>query len=232
MSFPVRFTGSRARFEQAARRSIVAAVVAVAFTACATPQPVVTSQTLPLTTHAAFFSQETGAPLVFDPQVFVADPEAPAATGAQNIAHVAGYRNARPYDAASTPVFSATGVPLGMTSTQWFAAGGTARLTPLPDGTTRIALALDGLRPGGVYDLFENHFDRQPVGFTPLDGTGATTRFVAGLDGKADVIVLAPQPLTHDNAILVVYHSDRETHGLERGPIGMTAHHQAIVRIP
>lgn len=216
-----------------ARGLLTAMMVAVAATGCASTSPPATpGQTLNLVTHAAFFSQESHQPMVLDPQVFVAQSGAMAATGPQNITHVAGYRNALPSDSAASMIFSATGTPLGMTATQWFAAGGSATLTPLSDGSERIELSLTGLRPGGVYDLFENHFDQQPVGFTPLDGTGQSTHFVAGLDGKAAVSVLAPQRLTHDNAILVVYHSDRETHGLERGPIGVTAHHQAIVRIP
>lgn len=214
------------------RQFLARSMAALALSGCAsTNAPSIASQTLPFVTHAAFFSQETHQPMVLDPQVFVAQGGNPPGTGPQNIAHVAGYRNALPSDPASTMIYSAIGIPLGMTSTQWFAAGGAATLTPLADGSERIELALSGLRPGGVYDLFENHFDQQPVGFTPLDGTGKSTRFVAGLDGKAVMLVVAPQRLTHDNAILVVYHSDRETHGLERGPIGVTAHHQIIVRI-
>ena len=209
------------------------AFVAILMAGCAASPPrTAQSEVLPLVTHAAFFSQESHQPFVLDPQVFVEQPGAPAATGPQNIVHIAGLRNALPSDPALAMVFSASGTPLGMTSTQWFAAGGTASLTPLSDGSERVELALVGLRPGGVYDLFENHFDQRPVGFTPLDGTGTSTRFVAGLDGRAAIIVLAPHRLTHDNAVLVVYHSDRESHGLERGAIGVTAHHQAIVRIP
>ena len=34
------------------------------------------------------------------------------------------------------------------------------------------------------------------------------------------------------NAVLLVYHSDRKTHGPSRGRIGINAHHQLIARLP
>ena len=42
--------------------------------------------------------------------------------------------------------------------------------------------------------------------------------------------VTAPQLLTHANAVLLVYHSDKTFHGDQRGEIGVTAHHQLIAR--
>jgi hypothetical protein len=36
--------------------------------------------------------------------------------------------------------------------------------------------------------------------------------------------------LTHDNAVLVIYNSGGEQHGMERGCIGVDAHHQIIAR--
>jgi hypothetical protein len=43
---------------------------------------------------------------------------------------------------------------------------------------------------------------------------------------------MSPQTLTHDNAVLLVCHSDNTSHGTERGAIGVNAHHQIVVRIP
>ncbi|MFC5429767.1 hypothetical protein ACFPTO_13310 [Paraburkholderia denitrificans] len=49
-------------------------------------------------------------------------------------------------------------------------------------------------------------------------------------EGNAVLTTIAPAPLTHDNAVLVVYHSDGKSHGKLRGDIGVTAHHQLIAR--
>jgi len=84
------------------------------------------SYTYTFATHAAFFSNETNQPAAIDPQVFVADPAAPAATGPQDIMHSGGYRPARvASDAPSVPLFTAQGVPLRFTLGEWLGAGGT-----------------------------------------------------------------------------------------------------------
>ncbi|CAN5826508.1 hypothetical protein BH11GEM1_BH11GEM1_08390 [soil metagenome] len=183
---------------------------------------------LPLVTHAAFFSNEMHVSPALDPQVFVRDAGAAAGVGPQQIAHEAGLRNARVTDMPDTPLYTATGARLdGFSLGTWLGAAGTVYLA-----NTRIVVDLTGLRPGGVYSLFENHFDQSPVGFTPLDGTGATNTVVADTQGRARVTVTAPSVPTHDNAVLVVYHSDCVAHGTSRGAIGVNAHHQLIARIP
>ena len=103
---------------------------------------------------------------------------------------------------------------------------------PSPDGRTRIAVSLGGLRPGGHYSLFENHFDQAPVSFTPLDGDGTHNSFTASPRGTASLSVLAPGTLTHANAVLVVFHGDGRDHGMQRGDVGVTAQHQLIARVP
>jgi hypothetical protein len=213
---------------------------ALAWTICLSVIAMVASQpvraasplTLKFVTHASFFSEETHQPKALDPHAFVKDPNAPAATGPQNIEHAAGYRPALLNDAASTPVFTAAGKPLGFTFGRWLGAKGTVTITPLASGGARITAHFTGLRPNGVYSLFENHFDQQPVGFTPLDGTGKKNSFRAKPDGTARIAVAAPQMLTHANAVLLVYHSDRTSHGSSRGEIGINAHHQLIARLP
>jgi len=188
---------------------------------------------LTFVTHAAFFSAETKQPKPLDPHAFVADAAAPAAVGPQNISHVAGFRPAFiEQDAKSVAVFNAKGEPIGFTLGDWLAASGSVTLTPAAGGKVEIAMSFDHLKPGGHYSLFENHFDQKPVGFTPLDGTATTNDFVAGADGTAKLTIMAPQPLTHDNAVLLVYHSDGTAHGAQRGDIGINAHHQLIARIP
>ena len=183
---------------------------------------------LPLVTHAAFFSSETKLSPVLDPQVFVREAASPAAVGPQHIARVAGFRNALVTDPRDSELYTAMGARLdGFTLGSWLDASGSVELAG-----TQIAVDLAGLRPGGLYSLFENHFDESPVGFTPLDGSGTSNTVVADAQGRAHLAVTAPRMLTHDNAVLVVYHSDGMAHGASRGTIGVNAHHQLIVRIP
>ncbi len=181
-------------------------------------------------THAAFFSQETKQPQPIDPQVFVHDPAAAEAVGPQGIKHLTGLRPARiDEEAKTTPLFTALDKPLGFDLGAWLGASGGGVVS---DDAGKITLVANfaGLRPNGRYSLFENHFDQKPIGFTPMDGTGLTNSFIARADGGATASMTLTHVPTHANAVLLVYHSDGETHGLERGRIGVDAHHQAIAR--
>lgn len=180
-------------------------------------------------THAAFFSAETKQSSALDPQVFIREKGSPGAVGPQGIRHAAGLRPALLGDPAGSALYTAEGKPLGIRLGAWLGATGTAHVA---SNGRMVTVRFDGLVPGGSYSLFENHFDQQPIGFTPLDGTGAGNSFVAATDGSAAATVTAPAPVTHANAVLLVYHSDRATHGASRGTIGITAHHQLIARIP
>lgn len=86
--------------------------------------------------------------------------------------------------------------------------------------------------PNGVYSVFENHFAASGVTFTPLDATRTTNTFTAGADGAATATIVSPEPFTRANAILLRYHSDGKSHGMQRGAIGIDAHHQLIMRFP
>lgn len=184
--------------------------------------------TLQFQTHAAFFSQETGRTKAIDPQVFVPEADAPASTGPQNIKLIAGFRTALITDAPDRELFSAAGRPLGFTLGKWLGATGEVILAPMPSGAERVIAVFTGLKPGGVYSLFENHFDQKPIGFTPLDGQGTGNSFVAGNDGRGAVTLVVPHQLTNDNAVLLVYHSDGKSYGTSRGEIGVIAHHHLI----
>lgn len=175
--------------------------------------------------HAWFFSHEMHQVPPIDPQVFVVDPAAKAGVGPQGIRHAAGFSPAPMAGPQDIGVYNALGTPLGFTLAQWFAAHGTVRIAG-----THVACRFQQLRPNGVYSLFENHFDQHPIGFTPLDGAGTHNNFVADANGTASIVVQAPAPLTHANAVLLVYHSDNQAHGTSRGQIGVTAHHQLIAR--
>jgi hypothetical protein len=187
---------------------------------------------LTLQTHAEFFSTEVKLAAALDPQVFVLDGHAHASVGPQGIAHVDGVRNALVSDARALPLYDAHRRPLHMTLGNWLSARGSVTLTSDSDGRETIVVRLSGLKPNGLYSLFENHFDQQPVGFTPLDGSADGNTFRADVDGNAVVSITSPGVLTHANAVLVVYHSDDAAHGSERGAIGVDAHHQLIARLP
>lgn len=185
---------------------------------------------LPFETHAVFFSSEMHIKEAIDPQVFVKDAAGKAGVGPQQITHKAGLRNPRVTDSAALPIFNANGSALPMSLGAWLGPQGEVVLTPREDGQEKVTVILSKLMPGGHYSLFQNHFDQKPVGFTPLDGKGIGNNFVADASGKAIVTVIAPAALTHDNAVLVVYHSDGKTHGDSRGNIGINGHHQMIAR--
>ncbi|MFN2527322.1 MAG: hypothetical protein ABR584_01225 [Candidatus Baltobacteraceae bacterium] len=182
-------------------------------------------------THAAFFSLESKQPNLIDPQVFTADVASIGAIGPQGIVHVAGYRPAYGVDDPATQITNAQGKSLGLTLGQWFLARGTAELSQ-EETHTRAKLSFSNLVPGGRYSLFENHFAAANVTFTPLDGAGKTNSFTADAKGTATLTVILPVVLSHAEAILLVFHSDGMDHGTERGALGITAHHQLIMRVP
>lgn len=215
-------------------KNIILAVAIAASVGVAPALPAFANSKLALAfeTHAAFFSKETKQAKEIDPQVFVADPAAPAATGPQGIVHIAKFRPAFTDQAPATPVFTAQGTPLGFTLGAWLGAKGELSITPESDGTAKVVAAFTGLQPNGVYSLFENHFDQKPIGFTPLDGTGTNNSFSADATGAGEITLTAPTMPTDVNAVLLVYHSDGKTHGVSRGQIGVNAHHQLIAKVP
>lgn len=178
-------------------------------------------------THASFFSAETKQPEPIDPQVFVKDADVVAAVGPQGIRHAAMLRPALiDTDPASTTLFNADGQPLGFTLGEWLAPKGEATVTAVG----AVTATFTALRPNARYSVFENHFDQTPVGFTPLDGTGAGNSFTTDARGAGRISLQAPAPLTHANAILVIYDDDGQSHGTSRGTIGVDAQHQLIAR--
>lgn len=181
-------------------------------------------------THAAFFSAESRQPKVLDPQVFVRDAAVPAATGPQGIKRVAGVRPPLiEEEAKSSMLYTAEDKPLGFDLQTWLSASGTVTITE-QGGKPHLEAEFKGLKPNAKYSLFENHFDHTPVTFTPMDGAGTANSFVVQSDGTGKVSMTLPDFPTHANAVLLIYNSEGQTHGLERGRIGIDAHHQLIAR--
>jgi hypothetical protein len=212
-------------------RALVALALACVLGASGTPRAAAATA-LSFVGHGAFFSQETEAAQPLDPQVFVADASAPDGVGPQQIAHIAAFRPARLDDDPQLPLYTAQGEELGFTLGKWLGAQGTVEITALPDGRDRIVAHFTKLIAFGVYSLFENHFNADGVTFTPLDGDATANTFTADQDGNASITITTPEHLTHSNAVLLVYHSDAEAHGAQRGTPGVTAHHQLIARVP
>lgn len=196
----------------------------------ATAQPS-TAKTYAFVPHAAFFSLEAKLPNLLDPQAFVSDASSVAAIGPQKIAHVGGVRPAFGVDDPRTEIVNAHGQALHLSLAKWFGAYGAVTLTAGP-ATTEASFTFAGLVPGGHYSLFENHFSDAGVTFTPADGTGTANSFTASATGAAAVKLRVPGTVTHGEALLLVYHSDGFEHGMERGQIGVVAHHQLIMRVP
>ncbi len=219
--------------QQLQARRAVAAAILVGGLALGGAAVAATPAALPFQTHASFFSSETGQARPIDPQVFVADPAAKAGVGPQGIKHAAGFRPAFiAADPATAPLYNADGRKLGFTLGQWLAASGSLTMSPAAGGGERITARFQHLRPHARYSLFENHFDQNPVGFTPLDGKGTANSFRTDATGAGHITVTAPEALTHANAVLVIYDDDGRSHGMSRGDIGVSAQHHLIARPP
>lgn len=122
--------------------------------------------------------------------------------GPQNIKHVAGVRPALiEQDARTTALFNGKAETPGFNLGKWLGAKGSVTITPSADGKAKISARFANLRSGGAYNLFGNHFDQPPIGFTPRDGAGKANNFVADKNGAARARLMAPQTLTHANAL-------------------------------
>ncbi|MBC5810324.1 MAG: hypothetical protein GIW95_05675 [Candidatus Eremiobacteraeota bacterium] len=218
---------------------IAAAFVSAAAQCFASPLPApAASPALPSTrpalvfvTHAAFFSQETRRSPAIDPQAFVRDDAAAEGTGPQNIAHVAGLRTARIDDLPESVAYTAKRDSLGFTVQKWFGANGMVELASGTGGATRATFSFKKLIAFGVYSLFRINFSPDGATFLPFDGDGTTNTFTASVDGTAAMVMTSPDALPRGSAIVLIYHSDAQEHGTSRGEIGVSAHHQLIVRL-
>jgi hypothetical protein len=188
---------------------------------------------LSFVTHAAFFSLETRQPTLVDPQMFVADPAAPAALGLQQIEHLTGLRSAQMDDDPTAPALDANGQKLGFDLQHWFSANGVVQVDPYDadHASQRVIARFANLVPRGRYSLFLK-LDAKPPVFVPLDAAGHANSFTAGEDGAGGLSVTSPRALNHGDAIILVYHADHVDHGKQRGGIGLDAFHQLIVSLP
>ena len=182
--------------------------------------------------HSTFFSTESHLSAVVDPQVFVVDAAAPAATGPQNIAHSAGYRPAAPgKDASSTPLYTAQGKALGVTLGAWLGATGSGTVT-CTGNTATVSAQLGGLIPHGLYQMTRLQFSPAGVKRTALgqaDGAGST--FTAGATGSETFTAQLPFCPAATEGVVVAYVSDGATHGAALGDIGINLHNQLAAHL-
>jgi hypothetical protein len=180
-----------------------------------------------------FFSTESSISPVIDPQMFAAAPGAPAAVGPQMIRHVADIAPVLRSAPAATALYGADGQPLHITLGTWEAARGTVALT-CAGGTETAVSTLQGLVPGGLYSVFVVHLMVNGAGrFTPLgNAAGTDDSFTASATGAADPTDRVSGCLTDQEAVVVIWHSDRQTHGQSPGTVGVTWHNAVIVQVP
>jgi hypothetical protein len=180
-----------------------------------------------------FFSQESHQASVIDPQVFVSAAGAPAGTGPQMIPHAAAVAPAAITDPADTPLVAADATPLGITLTQWESAAGSLSLT-CDGGQETAASQLRGLVPGGVYCVFVVHLTVQgPNRFTLFgDAAGTTNNFTASAEGTATPTTTVTECLSAQEAVVVIWHSDHNSHRASGGTLGVDWHNSLIARVP
>lgn len=188
--------------------AIVLAIAPVAVSAASAPQAMIP--------HAFFHALTTHADVADDPEVFVRDG------GGQ-------LRAARATDDPATQLLARDGRSLGVTAGNWFGARGTLIVDPA-QAHPAVSAAFAGLIPGGSYSLFVMTLGNEAM--SPLDGSGRSGNFTADAAGRASLQLTAPSPMTHANAVVLVYHSDATAHGSDPGQLGTTAHPQLVYRIP
>lgn len=181
--------------------------------------------------HGSLYSIVTGQGRLLDPQVFMKSESAKAGTGLQNIPHAAGVVPVHLDSPQNMSLYNADGKPLDLTLGQWIRATGTMTATRNGAGS-RVVTEFSGLIAGGSYSLFIITFNPAGDAYTPADGTGLANNFTADATGTGAVTVEFPTLLTDKNAVVLIYHSDGEQHGAERGAPGITAHDQLAARLP
>jgi hypothetical protein len=220
------------------RALIVVSCSAVLLGAAVAPTSTPTASALPIrlsfVPHAALFSLGTRQAALIDPEVFVAAPNAQAALGFLQIAHVSGERNAEMSDDSSAQALDANARPLGFDLQHWFAANGVIQIDPpdLDHGSAQsVIVRFANLIPRGRYSVFVAHTETKAT-MVPLDGSAKSNSFTADGEGNAGATIVSPQPLPHGAAIMLVFHADHKDHGFKVGDLGFDAFHQLVVRIP
>lgn len=183
--------------------------------------------------HMSFFSTESNISPVIDPQMFASAPGQAAGTGPQMIPHAAGFAAVRQAAPPSTPLYGATGHPLGITLGTWENARGSVRFA-CAKGQSTVTSSLSGLIAGGLYSVFVVHLTVNGAArFTPLgNAAGTDDSFTADAHGAAHPTDHVTGCLDHQEAVVVIWHSDHVAHGATPGVLGVTWHNSLITVVP
>lgn len=130
------------------------------------------------------------------------------------------------------PGVDADGAALTITRGVWESAAGSVNFSCV-DGGERATSRLTGLIPGATYSTFVVHLDIQGPGrFTPWgDAAGTTNNFTADPSGAAAPVNTVPGCTTSNEAIVILWHSDGQTHGTTPGKLGVTWHNSLITPV-
>lgn len=165
-------------------------------------------------------------------RIFVGDSRAKAGTGSNGLQHAAGVRSADDSDDASTDVLNANGDGLALSLDKWRAATGSAQWTHLDNGHDRVTFTFHNVIAFGSYSVFVADLNNpDSAALLALDGSGTANNFTAAEDGTASLDVTTQQPLTNEEALVLVYHSDDMDHGPAPGTLGIDAHEQIITHL-
>lgn len=183
--------------------------------------------------HMEFFSHESGLATVIDPQMFVASPTTPAGIGPQMIAHVAGVMPVPHDDPPGTSLLAADATPLHVTLGAWEKATGTVALS-CSNGVEAGMSRFTGLLPHSLYSVFVVHLNvNGPGRFTPFGNpVGNDNSFTSSSTGAAMTTDHVNGCLDHQEAVVVIWHSDDKTHGATPGVLGVTWHNSVITQVP
>lgn len=136
-------------------------------------------------------------------------------------------------DPPATSLLAADAAPLHVSLGAWEKAAGTLTLTCSNQvGTAKSQLT--GLIPKAVYSVFVVHLKVDGPGrFTPLGNPGGTDNsFTSSGSGSATTTDQVNGCLDHQEAVVVIWHSDGKTHGATPGILGVTWHNSVITQVP
>jgi hypothetical protein len=110
------------------------------------------------------------------------------------------------------------GVPAGVTSEQWTAAQGEAKVVGREDGQDVIEFEASGLVPEGLYTFW--WVNRSTFGMDMGPGGGLPdNEFTADAEGDATATIRVPSDNDYQ-MMVVAYHADGRTHGESPGEMG------------
>lgn len=191
--------------------------------------------TLDFVSGGSFFSAQTHQGTPVDPLVFIKDSRpvanAKPEAGKLNILHEASVGAAVLGSDSATPLYNADGTSLDVSLANWLGAHGVAQVTPAGPNADVVSATFYGLMPDADYSLFQGHTTTNFLDIAPLDGSGSSNSFRSDDDGRGSINVTTARPLGQFDTIVLVYHSDNQTHGSSPGNPGYTAHVQLVARV-